>query len=116
FSEMLSKEGPLRIDAERRHDYANLINESGHHLLSVVNGILDMSKIETGNFEIAPEPFAPAQVIGDCCDVLSDRSRESGRDLALRLSAERSEVGADKRPLSQIMLNLVSNAIKFTNG
>ena len=49
------------IDAERRHEYAQLINDSGHHLLSVVNGILDMSKIETGNFEITPEPFAPGR-------------------------------------------------------
>ena len=62
FSEMLTKEGALMLDAKRRHEYAQLINESGHHLLSVVNGILDMSKIETGNFEITPEPFAPAQV------------------------------------------------------
>ena len=59
FSEMLTKEDSLMIDAERRHEYAHLINEFGHHLLSVVNGILDMSKIETGNFEITPEPFAP---------------------------------------------------------
>ena len=61
FSEMLTNEDALRLDAERRHEYAKLINDSGHHLLSVVNGILDMSKIETGNFEITPEPFAPAQ-------------------------------------------------------
>ena len=50
FSEMLTKEESLLIGPERRHEYAKLINESGHHLLSVVNGILDMSKIETGNF------------------------------------------------------------------
>ena len=52
------------LDAERRNEYAGLINDSGHHLLAVINGILDMSKIETDNFEITPEPFAPAQVIG----------------------------------------------------
>ena len=54
FSEMLTNEGSMMIDAKRRHDYAHLINNSGHHLLSVVNGILDMSKIESGNFEITP--------------------------------------------------------------
>ena len=47
------------LDAARRKEYAQLINDSGQHLLSVVNGILDMSKMESGNFEIAPEPFAP---------------------------------------------------------
>ena len=61
FSEMLTKEDSLLIGPERRHEYAQLINNSGHHLLSVVNGILDMSKIETGDFEITPEPFAPAR-------------------------------------------------------
>ena len=60
FSDMLMKEKALMLDAERRTEYAGLINGSGQHLLSVVNGILDMSKIETGNFEITPEPFAPA--------------------------------------------------------
>ena len=60
FSEMLMKETALMLDAKRRNEYAGLINDSGHHLLSVVNGILDMSKIETDNFEITPEPFAPA--------------------------------------------------------
>ena len=60
FSEMLMNEEQMRLDAARRHEYAKLINDSGNHLLSVVNGILDMSKIETGDFEITPEPFAPA--------------------------------------------------------
>ena len=93
FSEMLTKEGSLMIDAKRRHDYAHLINDSGHHLLSVVNGILDMSKIETGNFEITPEPFAPRQVIDDCCDLLGYKAREighrSGRAPARRPAGDR---------------------------
>jgi cell cycle sensor histidine kinase DivJ len=59
FSEMIVQEDALSLDAARRKEYAQLINDSGQHLLSVVNGILDMSKMESGNFEIAPEPFAP---------------------------------------------------------
>src|SRR3981081_4879175 len=70
FSEMLREEAALMIDAKQRHEYAQLINESGHHLLSVVNGILDMSKIESGNFELTPEPFAPTHVIGQCWGLL----------------------------------------------
>ena len=73
FSDMLAKELALMLDVQRRQDYAHLIHESGCHLLSVVNGILDMSKIESGNFEIAPEPFAPRQVIDDCCELLAHR-------------------------------------------
>jgi two-component system, cell cycle sensor histidine kinase DivJ len=115
FSEMLTKEGSLMIGPERRHEYAHLINESGHHLLAVVNGILDMSKIETGNFEIAPAAFAPEHVIGDACDMLALKAREAGIELVMRIADKLPQVVADKRALSQIMLNLVSNAIKFTN-
>jgi two-component system, cell cycle sensor histidine kinase DivJ len=114
FSEMLSKENALMIGAERRHEYAHLINDSGHHLLSVVNGILDMSKIETGNFEITPEPFPPRQVIEDCCGLLTFRAREAAIEFATRIPDDLPEIVADKRSLNQIMLNLISNAIKFT--
>jgi cell cycle sensor histidine kinase DivJ len=115
FSEMLTKEGALVIDGQRRLDYAHLINDSGHHLLSVVNGILDMSKIETGNFEITPEPFVPKQVIDDCCDLLAFKARENGIELVTNGTGGLPEVVADKRALHQIMLNLLSNAIKFTD-
>ncbi len=115
FSEMLMKEGSLMIGPERRHEYAHLINESGHHLLSVVNGILDMSKIESGNFEIRPESFAPGHVLGDACNLLRLRAREAGIDLITRLPERLPAIVADKRALNQIMLNLISNAIKFTD-
>jgi cell cycle sensor histidine kinase DivJ len=115
FSEMLTKEGTLMISPERRHEYAHLINESGHHLLSVVNGILDMSKIETGNFEIIPEPFAPDHVIREGCDMLALKAREAGIELAVRLPEKLPRIVADKRALSQVMLNLLANAIKFSN-
>ena len=114
FSEMLTKENLLMIDARRRQDYAHLINGSGRHLLSVVNGMLDISKIETGNFEIAPEPFAPKPVIEDCCNLLALKAGEAGIEIDARLPAELEEVVADKRALNQIMINLLSNAIKFT--
>jgi cell cycle sensor histidine kinase DivJ len=115
FSDMLVNEERMRIDGARRQEYAKLINDSGTHLLSVVNGILDMSKMETGDFEISPEPFAPAQVIGNCCDILALKARESGLDLAMRLPADLPDLMADKRAFKQILLNLISNAVKFTD-
>jgi two-component system, cell cycle sensor histidine kinase DivJ len=115
FSEMLREEGALKIDAKQRHDYAHLINESGHHLLSVVNGILDMSKIESGNFEIVPEPVAAERVIAECCELLALRAREAGVDVVVQLPDRLPAVVADKRALLQIMLNLLSNALKFTS-
>lgn len=115
FSEMLANEVQMRLDAERRHDYAKLINDSGHHLLSVVNGILDMSKMETGDFEITPEPFSPASVIRNCCELLALRARDAGLTLALSVPGDLPDLVADKRAVKQVLLNLLSNAIKFTD-
>jgi cell cycle sensor histidine kinase DivJ len=114
FSDMLVNEDGMRLDAARRCEYAKLINESGTHLLSVVNGILDMSKMETGDFQISPEPFAPAHVIGQCCDLLALKTRESGLELTKRLPADLPDIVADKRAFRQILINLLSNAVKFT--
>ena len=115
FSEMLANEVQMRIDAERRRDYAQLINDSGHHLLSVVNGILDMSKMETGDFEITPEPFAPEPVIKNCCELLALRARDAGLTLAVSVPGDLPDLLADKRAVKQVLLNLLSNAIKFTD-
>jgi len=114
FSEMLANEETMNIDKARRHEYATLIGTSGHHLLSVVNGILDMSKIESGNFEITPEPFTPAPVIQTCCDLMALRARESGINLTCRVPADLPDLVADKRAVKQILINLLSNALKFT--
>jgi cell cycle sensor histidine kinase DivJ len=113
FSDMLTNE-TLELDAARRLDYARLINESGRHLLAVVNGILDVSKMETGNLEITPEPFAPARAIESCTDLLALKARDSGVALKLRVAHDLPEVAADRRAFNQILINLISNAIKFT--
>ncbi len=113
FSEMLTRED-LVVQPERRHEYARLINESGHHLLSVVNGILDMSKMETGNFEITPEPFAPSPVLTGCCDLLALKARDAGVEIRTKLAADLPEIVGDRRAFNQILINLMSNAIKFT--
>ncbi len=112
FSEMMFDES-LVLDDARKVEYAKVINESGRHLLSVVNGILDMSKMETGNFEIAPEPFVPTQAIAGCCDLLALKARDAGVELKTRI-AELPEIVVDRRALNQILINLISNAIKFT--
>ncbi len=114
FSEMLTNEEQMRLDAARRREYSQLIHDSGSHLLAVVNGILDMSKMEAGDFEITPEPFAPRKVIANCCDLLALKASEAGLEIVVRDNAELPEIVADKRAFKQIMLNLLSNAIKFT--
>ncbi|WP_229187186.1 PAS domain-containing sensor histidine kinase [Bradyrhizobium oropedii] len=114
FSEMIAQEDVLGLDAARRKEYAQLINDSGQHLLSVVNGILDMSKMESGNFEISPEPFAPRPALLNCCNLVALKARESGVDLVTRVPDDLPVVNGDPRAFKQIVLNLVSNAIKFT--
>jgi len=115
FSEMLLNEETMRIDAVRRRDYAKLINDSGNHLLSVVNGILDMSKIDTGEFEITAEPFALAPLITNCGNLLALQAREAEVEIATATAEDLPEIVADRRALKQILLNLLSNAIKFTD-
>lgn len=115
FSEMLTQESVLMLDQKRRNEYAGLIKESGKHLLSVVNGILDMSKIETDNFEITAEPFAPVQVVAVCCELMAMRASEAGVRIDKVVSDDLPEMIADKRALNQILLNLLSNAIRFSD-
>ncbi len=114
FSDMIVQEDALMLDAVRRREYAQLINDSGQHLLSVVNGILDMSKMESGNFEISPEPFAPRAALINCCNLLALKARENSIDLVTRAPEDLPVMTGDPRAFRQIVLNLVSNAIKFT--
>jgi cell cycle sensor histidine kinase DivJ len=114
FSEMIVQEDALMLTAERRKEYAQLINDSGQHLLSVVNGILDMSKMESGSFELSPEPFTPRAALLNCCNLLALKARENGIDLVTRAAPDLPDMTGDPRAFKQILLNLVSNAIKFT--
>lgn len=114
FSEMLAREEEMKLDAARRQDYARLIRDSGEHLLAVVNGILDMSRIEAGHFEIVTEPFAVKPLIENCRQMLSLRAEQAGIQLFADIAAELPEINADPRAFRQVVINLVSNAIKFT--
>ncbi len=114
FSEMIVQEQALMLDAARRKEYAQLINDSGQHLLAVVNGILDMSKMESGNFDITPEPFAPRAALINCCNLLALKARENGVDLVTDAPQNLPVMTGDPRAFKQVVLNLVSNAIKFT--
>ena len=114
FSEMIRSQA-LGPDATDRYiDYANDIHHSGDHLLSLINDVLDLSKIEAGKAEISETQLLPGDVIRDCVLLIGDRAREAGLvlmaegdDLSVRLTA-------DKRMVKQMLLNLLSNALKFT--
>jgi two-component system, cell cycle sensor histidine kinase DivJ len=114
FSEILADAELTPSDAAKQREYAAIIEKSGHHLLSVVNSILDMSKIQSGAFDIRPEPFALPPLIDLCCDMVKLKASEGGVELVRAYPEKIDEIIGDKRAYKQVLLNLLSNAIKFT--
>ncbi|MEF3368014.1 HAMP domain-containing sensor histidine kinase [Methylocystis sp. 9N] len=114
FSEMLANQTLSPPEPAKQREYAKIIGDSGRHLLDVVNSILDMSKIEAGSMRLVPEPFAPAALIDQCCDMMRLQALEAGVTLTREDEGAIEEIVADKRAFRQILLNLLSNAIKFT--
>lgn len=113
FSEMLASEyfGTLNAkQKERVHD----INMCGSHLLQLINDILDFSKGEAGKMELVEEAFDIQSVMEECIRMVEERRRVQGVTLRTRIAEELPAVYADKRKIRQILLNLLTNAIKFT--
>ena len=114
FSEALADEALSRVKPERRADYAALIHRSGVHLLEVVNSILDMAKIESGSFAISPRACAIAPLVEQSLALMAMKADTAGVILATDFAPDAPEVDADPRAVTQVVLNLVANAIKFT--
>ena len=115
FSEILNRELFGTLGEARYRDYARLIHESGEHLLNVVNDILDMSKIEAGKFRIVKEPFDVAPLVKSCCDIMRHTAEQRSLSLIMDVALGIPELPADKRACKQMLLNVISNAIKFTD-
>ena len=114
FSEILTRPDIAPAVAARHGEYAGIIHASAEHLLSVVNLILDMSKIEAGRFDLWPEPFDLAPLIVSCCDMLRLKAEAGGVALVREALDCPGDLVADKRALRQVVINLLSNAVKFT--
>ncbi len=110
FSELLA----LDAFAAKRREYADLIHSSGKHLLGLVNDLLDLARIEAGKFELHDESVSLEQLIDECARTVEMRARESGVRLMHRIAPDLPHAFADRRALKQILLNLLTNAIKFT--
>ena len=117
FSEVLLERmfGELN---EKQADYLNDIFTSGKHLLSLINDILDLSKIEAGRMELDLDWFDPAVALGNAMTLVRERAQQHGIALSLDTGPQPAEAAqeiyADPRKFKQIMLNLLSNAVKFT--
>jgi cell cycle sensor histidine kinase DivJ len=114
FSEMLSTDEQGSLDAGKRLDYARIIHASGHHLLDVVNTLLDISKIESGAMTIEQEPLDLAEMAEDCCKLMALRAEAGDIGLERVVGPDLPSVLGDRRALKQVVINLLSNAIKFT--
>ena len=114
FSDILNAEMYGKMPDDRYLDYANCINESGQHLLAIINDILDLSKIETAELVLREENLEVGEWVDRCINVVSQDSRHKKLDISSDIPANLPAIRADQLRLRQVLLNLLSNAIKFT--
>jgi PAS domain S-box-containing protein len=114
FSDIIQTEifGP--VGSPRYQEYATDINEAGLHLLELINDILDLSKIEAEKEELYEEALDIPSAIGSTLSLVRQRAEKNDVALVLKIEEDIPKLGADERKLKQILVNLLTNAIKFT--
>jgi two-component system, cell cycle sensor histidine kinase PleC len=112
FSEML---GTMKNPEKQKvHQYAGYITQAAEHLLTLINGILDISKIQAGKLTVYPEPLNLAEAAVGCLLIVEARAREKRIRVQNRLTGDLPLIYADPIRVKQILINLLSNAVKFT--
>lgn len=114
FADVLIHEVIAPLPDERHKEYVALIRDSGEHLLNVVNTMLDMSKIQNGQYTLYSEPFEFSDLLDRTKSMLDIQASKKNIDLNCRTQKGLQEVKADRRAMQQILINLVGNSIKFT--
>src|SRR5207249_6684767 len=113
FSEVLLERYFGEVN-EKQDDYLKDIHSSGKHLLSLINDILDLSKIEAGRMELEPSSFDVTSALSNALTLIRERAQRHGIALGQDVDPKLGEIFADERKFKQILLNLLSNAVKFT--
>jgi signal transduction histidine kinase len=113
FSEVLSERMFGEVN-EKQAEYLKDIHESGRHLLSLINDILDLSKIEAGRMELELSSFHLPTALSNAMTLVRERAQRHGIALGMEVDQSLGEFQGDERKFKQIMLNLLSNAVKFT--
>jgi two-component system cell cycle sensor histidine kinase PleC len=114
FSEIIAQECFGPVGSPRYSEYAGDIHTSGAHLLSLINDLLDVAKIEAGRMEIEPHALDVHRTFDSALKIVGAKARERGQELVIDIEPGAPQLIADERALKQILINLVSNAVKFT--
>jgi len=114
FSEIISQECFGAVGNARYKDYAGDIHSSGAHLLSLINDLLDIAKIEAGRMEISPNPLDARRAFEIALKLIGFKAAEKRQQLVIHVEQNAPPLYADERALKQMLINLVSNAVKFT--
>src|SRR6185312_6199699 len=113
FSELIESRA-FASSPEKHHEYAEMIHASGQHLLTLINDILDLARIEAGSLVLQETEIDITALIGDVVRLMTHRAETGGVKLCVETATDLPNLFADERSLRQILLNLVSNAVKFT--
>ncbi len=113
FTHLLLAQG-YDPNKQRHHEYLNIIQSSGKHLLALINDILDLSKIEANQLEVNWEKIDVAQLCGNVLALVKEKAANKGLQMRLEIDPNATSIVADPLRLKQILLNLLFNAIKFT--
>lgn len=114
FSEMLKLEAFGPLGADKYKEYVEDIFNSGSHLLDLITDILDMSKIEAGNYRLGLETCDPAEIADESLKLVRGRAMDSGVEVEADIPSGLPELTADRRAVKQCLINLLTNAVKFT--
>jgi two-component system cell cycle sensor histidine kinase PleC len=114
FSEILASEAHGPVGSPRNREYARDINESGRHLLELINDILDVSRIEKGALLLQDRKLDVARLVASCRRLVRERAESRGLRFACDVDPALPALVADELRVRQILINLLSNAIKFT--
>ena len=114
FSEVL-KDGLMGDMSDPQRSFISNIFTSGQHLLSLINDILDLSKVEAGKMQLDLEPVAVAAALGNSLSIIREKAAARRINLQMNVTADVGEIEADARKVKQIVYNLLSNAVKFTS-
>jgi two-component system cell cycle sensor histidine kinase PleC len=114
FSEVLKSEllGPHTVPQYK--EYAGDIHASGQHLLNLINELLDLSRIEAGKYELNEEAVSLVDIAEDCRRMMEIRAKAKGIELSFSAGSNLPKIWGDERAIRQVVLNLLSNALKFT--